>query len=106
MGMATWKQIVYFMNKALTLYDKDKNHYASIEVAGDLDVALDQAYKDYGLKVGLAELGSAHLCIVPGGLVNALYVGLHKVEGFPVIIWPLTGTTSIIRFGSKPGISR
>jgi hypothetical protein len=73
-----------FDGKALTLYDKDKNHYASIEVAGDLDAALDQAYKDYGLKVGLAELGSAHLCSRAGkGLVNALYVGLHKVQGVP-----------------------
>ena len=73
-----------FDGKALTLYDKVKNHYASIEVAGDIDAALDQAYKDYGLKVGLAELGSAQLCNRAGkDLVNALYVGLHKVRGVP-----------------------
>jgi hypothetical protein len=65
-------------------YDKDENHYASIEVAGDMDAALDQAYKDYGLKVGIAELGSAKLCDRAGkDLVNALYVGLHKVRGVP-----------------------
>ena len=51
-------KLLIFDGKTLTLYDKDKNHYASIEVAGDIDAALDKAYKDYGLKVGLAELGS------------------------------------------------
>jgi hypothetical protein len=77
-------KLLIFDGKALTLYDKDKNHYASIEVAGDMDAALDQAYKDYGLKVGLAELGSAQLCNRAGkDLVNALYVGLHKVQGVP-----------------------
>jgi hypothetical protein len=77
-------KLLIFDGKALTLYDKDKNHYASIEVAGDMDAALDQAYKDYGLKVGLAELGSAQLCNLAGkDLVNALYVGLHKIQGVP-----------------------
>ena len=77
-------KLLIFDGKALTLYDKDKNHYASIEVAGDMDAALDQAYKDYGLKVGLAELGSAQFCNHAGkDLVNALYVGLHKVQGVP-----------------------
>ena len=77
-------KLLIFDGKALTLYDKGKNHYASIEVAGDIDAALDQAYNDYGLKVGLAELGSAQLCNRAGkNLVNALYVGLHKVQGVP-----------------------
>jgi len=77
-------KLLIFDGKALTLYDKDKNHYASIEVAGDIDAALDKAYKDYGLKVGLAELGSTKLCDHAGkDLVNALYVGLHKVRGVP-----------------------
>jgi hypothetical protein len=77
-------KLLLFDGKALTLYDKDKNHYAGIEVAGDIDAALDQAYKDCGLKVGLAELGSTQLCSRAGkDLVNALYVGLHKVRGVP-----------------------
>jgi hypothetical protein len=77
-------KLLIFDGKALTLYDKDRNHYASIEVAGDIDAALDKAYNDYGLKVGLAELGSTQLCNrVHKDLVNALYVGLHKVRGVP-----------------------
>ena len=77
-------KLLIFDGKALTLYDKDKNHYASIEVAGDIDAALDKAYNDYGLKVGLAELGSTQLGNHAGkDMVNALYVGLHKVRGVP-----------------------
>lgn len=77
-------KLLIFDGKALTLYDKDKNHYASIEVAGDIETALDKAYKDYGLKVGLADLGSPQLCNHAGkDLVNVLYVGLHKVQGVP-----------------------
>jgi hypothetical protein len=77
-------KLLIFDGKTLTLYDKERNHYAGIEIAGDIDAALDQAYKDYGLKVGLAELGSAQLCNRAGkDLANALYVGLHKVRGVP-----------------------
>lgn len=77
-------KLLIFDGKALTLYDKNRNHYASIDVAGDIDAALDKAYNDYGLKVGLAELGSTQLCNrAHKDLVNALYVGLHKVRGVP-----------------------
>jgi len=77
-------KLLIFDGKALTLYDKNKNHYASIDVPGDIDAALDKAYNDYGLRVGLAELGSTQLCNRAGkDLVNALYVGLHKVQGVP-----------------------
>ena len=77
------KQLI-FDGKTLTLYDKNKNHYASLEVPGDIDTALAQAYKDYGLKVGLADLGAANLWDHAGkNVTNALYVGLHKVRGVP-----------------------
>jgi hypothetical protein len=77
-------KLLIYDGKALTLYDKGKNHYAAIEVAGDIDAALDKAYTDYGLKVGLAELGGTQLGARAGqDLVNALYVGSHKVRGVP-----------------------
>ena len=77
-------KLLIFDGKALTLYDKNRNHYATIDVAGDIDAALDKAYNDYGLKVGLAELGSTQLCNrAHKDLVNALYVGLSKVRGVP-----------------------
>jgi hypothetical protein len=77
------KQLI-FDGKTIYLYDKHKNHYATIEVAGDIDAALDKAYKDYGLKVGLADLGSAKLCErASKDLAHSLYVGLHQVRGVP-----------------------
>lgn len=75
------KQLIYD-GKTLTLYDKDKNHYGAIEIAGDIDAALDKAHKEYGLRVGLAELGANRLVEhAHQSLTNALYVGESKVRG-------------------------
>ncbi len=75
------KELV-FDGKTLTLYDKYQNHYATIDVPGDIDGALDKAYKEYGLRVGLAELGSAKLCRhALERMAHALYVGRHVVRG-------------------------
>lgn len=77
------KQLI-FDGKTLTLYDKDQNHYGTIEVAGDIDTALEKAGKEYGLHVGLAELGANRLAEHANqGLTNALYVGESKVRGIP-----------------------
>jgi hypothetical protein len=77
------KQLIYD-GKTLTLYDKDKNHYGAIEIAGDIDAALDKAHKEYDLRVGLAELGANRLAEHANqGLTNALYVGESKVRGVP-----------------------
>jgi len=77
------KQLIYD-GKTLTLYDQDRNHYGTIEVAGDIDASLDKAGKEYGLQVGLAELGANRLAEhVKQGLTNALFVGESKVRGVP-----------------------
>ena len=70
--------------KTLTLYDKYNNRFAYIKVTGDIDAALDKAYKKYGLRVGLAELGSKNLGKrALKDKVHALYVGRHMVRGVP-----------------------
>jgi hypothetical protein len=75
------KQLIYDGN-TLTLYDKDKNHYGTMEVAGDIDTALNKASKEYGLHVGLAELGANRLAEQANqDLTHALYVGETKVRG-------------------------
>jgi hypothetical protein len=77
-------KLLMFDGKTLTLYDKFKNHYGVIEAAGDSDAVLEKAFKDHGLKVGLAELGGAKLCDRVGKNVeHSLYAGLHKVRGVP-----------------------
>lgn len=73
---------LFFDGKTLTLYDKDKNHYGSLEIPGDIDAALDKAGKEYGVRVGLAELGANRLAAhASQGVTNALYVGESKVRG-------------------------
>lgn len=75
-------KLLIFDGKTLTLFDKYKNHYAILEVTGDIDAALDKAYKDHGLRVGLADVGSTKFCNhAVNNLVHALYVGVHKVRG-------------------------
>jgi hypothetical protein len=75
-------KLLIFDGKTLTLYDKYVNHYADLKVAGDIDAALDKAFKDYGLRVGLAELGSTKLCNrALKDKTHALYVGRHVVRG-------------------------
>ena len=77
-------KLLIFDGQTLTLYDKDKNYYGAIEIAGDIDAALDKAGKEYGLHVGLAELGANRLADHANqGLTNALYVGESKVRGVP-----------------------
>jgi hypothetical protein len=80
-GDVEHKQLFYD-GKTLTLYDKDKNVYGALELPGDLDAALNKADKDYGLRVGLAELGANRLSEhAVQGLTNALYVGMSQVRG-------------------------
>jgi hypothetical protein len=75
-------KLLIFDGKTLTLLDKDRNHYGTLEIAGDLDTLLDRAGQEYGLHVGLAELGSNRLAEhATKGLTNALYVGDSKVRG-------------------------
>jgi hypothetical protein len=71
-----------FDGKNLILYDKNFNHYGVIEAPGDIDAALDKAHKEYGVRVGLAELGANRLFEhASQDLTNALYVGPCKVRG-------------------------
>ena len=100
------KQLI-FDGKTLTLYDKDKNHYGTIDIASDIDAALDKAGKEYGVHVGLAELGANHLAEHANqGLTNALYVGESKVRASPATTWPSTRKKSITSCGSRLEISR
>lgn len=72
----------FFNGKTFTLYDRPKNAYAVLETPGTIDAALDQAYKEHGLKVALTDLARANPCAPMGkGVKHSLYVGLHKVRG-------------------------
>ncbi len=73
----------FFLNgETLTLYDKDKDVYATLQVPANIEGALAIANKDYGLRVALTDLGSPKLWEhVSSKIEHSLYVGLHKVRG-------------------------
>ncbi len=75
----------FFLNgETLTLYDKDKNVYATMQVPANIEGALDKAHKDFGLRVALTDLASPQLWDhVSSKVQHSLYVGLHNVRGVP-----------------------
>jgi hypothetical protein len=75
----------FFLNgKSLTLYDRNENAYAAMQVPPNIEGALDKAHKDFGLRVALTDLASPMLWDhVSKGVEHTLYVGLHKVRGVP-----------------------
>jgi hypothetical protein len=74
----------FFDGKTITLYDKDKNVYGTLEVPPDIESALEKANKDFGVRVALTDLASPNLCEHIGKRTkHSLYVGLSKVRGVP-----------------------
>jgi hypothetical protein len=75
----------FFLNgDTITLYDKDKDVYATMQVPANIEDALDKAGKDFGLRVALTDLASPRLWEhVSGKIEHALYVGLSNVRGVP-----------------------
>ncbi len=101
---------LFYDGKSLTLYEKPNNLYAAMTVPGSIDAALDQAHKEYGLRVALADLACANLGdLVKAGVQHALYVGRHRVHGIPchhlaldrddlhIQIWVQTGNQPLPR---------
>lgn len=73
----------FFLNgKTLTLYDKPHNVYATMEVPGTIDAAMEKASKEYGLRVALADLTSEDAyALATKGTKHSLYVGQGVVHG-------------------------
>lgn len=75
----------FFLNgPTLTLHDKDKNAYATMEVPTDIERALEKANKDFGVRVALTDLASPQLCDhISSKTGHSLYVGESNVRGIP-----------------------
>jgi len=72
----------FFDGKTLTLFDATEKAYATVEVAGDLEAALEKADKQLRFRVPLGDLSSPKLCEHMGkGQGHALYVGPSKIGG-------------------------
>jgi hypothetical protein len=73
-----------FDGKTITLYDATARVYGQIAAPGNIEVALQKAHKDFGLRLPLADLASPLLLQhLEKGLKRARYEGLYKVRGIP-----------------------
>jgi len=72
----------FYDGKTITLYDRPKNAYAVMAAPATIDKALDQAHKEYGLTVALADLSYDNaFAVMTKGQKHALYVGEGVVRG-------------------------
>ena len=75
----------FFLNgETLTLYDRDKNVYSTMQVPSNIEGALDKAHKDFGLRVALTDVASPQLWEHASSKIeHSLYVGESNVRGVP-----------------------
>lgn len=74
----------FFNRRTITLYDKDKQVYATMQVPPTIESALDKASNDYGLRVSLTELANPRLWeLISSKVETSLYVGMADVRGVP-----------------------
>jgi hypothetical protein len=65
----------FYDGKTIILYDLPKNAYAVMAAPATIDEALDQAHREYGLTVALADLSHGNACtMMTKGQKHALYV--------------------------------
>ncbi|MFA5110246.1 MAG: DUF2092 domain-containing protein [Desulfobaccales bacterium] len=77
-------QDLFYDGKTLTLYNKEKNLYATAPMPPTIDAALAKASQDFDLQVVLADLicGDAYE-LMTKNVGRSLYVGLSEVRGVP-----------------------
>jgi hypothetical protein len=74
----------FLRNSSITLYDKNENVYAIMQVPPTIEGALAKAHNEYNLRVSLTELANPHLWqMLSGKIENALYVGEANVGTTP-----------------------
>jgi hypothetical protein len=72
----------FFNGKSITVYDRTRNVYGSMDVPPGIEAALDKAYKGFGVTVALTDLASPMLWEhISRGLERPGYAGRHKVRG-------------------------
>jgi hypothetical protein len=72
----------YIDGKTMTLYDKNHNVYATLEVPPDLESALEKAHREFGIRVALSDLASPKLWeIMKEHIKHSLYVGESRIRG-------------------------
>jgi hypothetical protein len=80
-GDADNRQIIYD-GKTITLLDRSRNVYTSIDAPPDIDAALNHAIRAFDLRAPLADLIYVDAYkYLTDGVTSGFYAGLHKVQG-------------------------
>jgi hypothetical protein len=82
-GDAENRQMLYD-GKSITLMDRSKNVYSTINAPPEIDAALNHAIQAFNLRAPLADLiyTEAYKNLT-SGVISGFYAGLHKVQGVP-----------------------
>ena len=82
-GDADNRQMIYD-GKTITLLDRSRNVYTTIDAPPEIDAALNHAIQAFNLRAPLADLiyTKAYENLT-GGVSSGFYSGLHKVQGVP-----------------------
>jgi hypothetical protein len=74
----------WFDGRTLTVLNKGKNVYASIEAPGTIDAVLDKVAEDYQVLVPLSDLLYADpYATLMDGVLYGKYLGIHQAAGVP-----------------------
>jgi hypothetical protein len=77
-----FNQRFHYDGKAVTLFDKDNNVYATIKAPGTIEEALDYALEAFNLSAPLSEIIYRNAYdILTEEVESALYVGLSTIRG-------------------------
>jgi hypothetical protein len=82
-GDAENRQMIYD-GRIITLMDRSKNVYTTIDAPPEIDAALNHAIQTFDLRAPLADLiyTDAYKYLT-SGVISGFYAGLHKVQGVP-----------------------
>jgi hypothetical protein len=77
-------RLLVYGGKTITLLDRSKNFYTTIDAPPEIDAALEHAIQGFNLRAPLADLiyTKSYEYLTEGAL-SGFYVGLSKVQGVP-----------------------
>jgi hypothetical protein len=74
----------WYDGRTLTVLNKQRNAYATLEMPGTIDAVLDKLAEDYEVVLPLSDFFYADpYATLMEGVLYGKYLGLHKVQGVP-----------------------
>ena len=74
----------WYDGRTLTVLNKQKNAYSTLEMPGTIDAVLDKVAEDYGVVLPLSDFFYADpYATLMEGVLYGKYLGLHQVSGTP-----------------------